>query len=77
MIQKGASSSIFLLLGGVASLPGASIVRSVTKKTHLPRKAELDADWEWMRLFGSAAPAIRTARQIRSPRQSRAIPPPF
>ncbi|OAQ70019.1 hypothetical protein VFPPC_15522 [Pochonia chlamydosporia 170] len=76
MIQKGASSSVFLLLGGVSSLPAATLVRHLVKKqnVHL-RKADLDADWEWVRLFGSAAPAIRSSRQIRSPRLLHTIPP--
>ncbi|OAQ89428.1 hypothetical protein VFPFJ_05837 [Purpureocillium lilacinum] len=69
--------SVFLLLGGVASLPGATLVRYLAKKPasglSVSRRVDLDADWEWVRLFGSASPAVQAKRPIRAAKPGRFI----
>jgi len=71
--------SVFLLLGGVASLPGATLVRYLAKKPasglSVSRRVDLDADWEWVRLFGSASPAVQAKRPIRAAKPGRFIGP--
>ncbi|KAJ6446687.1 basic-leucine zipper (bZIP) transcription factor [Purpureocillium lavendulum] len=68
------SPSMFLLLGGVASLPGATLVRYLAKKpSSLSRRVEFEADWEWVRLFGSASPAVQARKPVRAARPGRRI----
>ncbi|KAK5989884.1 hypothetical protein PT974_08146 [Cladobotryum mycophilum] len=58
MIPRGASSSVFMLLGGVASLPGATLVRGLLTKPKLSRRIDLEAEWDYQyfRSYGIALP---------------------
>lgn len=63
-MNRGAFSSLFLLLGGAATLPGAAAARTLATKPAVARCKELEMDWHYFRMYGvnGAKRDVRRAR---------------